>query len=518
MGTRKLRPLVRRGTALLAALSVGLAGLATGDEAFAVAGGSAPADPAYGYVIKVNVGGQRGCSGIRLEAQLVATSKECFQVGSATPVTGPPAVASTVSTRPDQGLGAKTVAVDYLFVRDDRNLVLAHLATAVTGLRGDAPVSATAPAAGETLRVLGFGRTSGEWVPDLPHTGQFSVQDVSATVIGIAPTADGAICKGDAGGPLIREKSDGTAELVALVSTSWQGGCLDATGTRRDAVATRLDGLAGWINQYREAALTGVVEAGTESGCLIMRVGAATYNLVGGDGAVVKAGETVHVTGYQAPSSTGTCTVGIRFQVTGADTVRTLTGTVTVGIERCLLLTFGGSSYQLIGGNPAVVKAGARLTVTGYVVPIVSACQQGTGFRVLSAAPPPQISLRAHANNNYVSADNAGASPLIANRAAIGQWELFDEIDLGNGNIALQAHANNNYVTADNAGASPLIANRAVLGTWETFLLIHNADGSISLKAQANGDYVTADSAGAGPLIANRTAIGPWEEFDLITS
>jgi hypothetical protein len=125
------------------------------------------------------------------------------------------------------------------------------------------------------------------------------------------------------------------------------------------------------------------------------------------------------------------------------------------------------------------------------------------------------ISLRSHANNNYVTAENAGASALIANRTAVGPWEQFDQIDLGNGNIALRAHANNNYVTADNAGASPLIANRTAVGGWETFGLIHNSDGSISLRA-VNGNYVTADNAGASPLIANRTAIGPWEEFDLI--
>ncbi|HEY4022415.1 MAG TPA: hypothetical protein VGM75_27245, partial [Pseudonocardiaceae bacterium] len=78
------------------------------------------------------------------------------------------------------------------------------------------------------------------------------------------------------------------------------------------------------------------------------------------------------------------------------------------------------------------------------------------------------------------------------------------------------AHANGNIVTADNAGANPLIANRTAIGQWEQFDLINNPDGSVSLRAHANGDIVTADNAGANPLIANRTAIGPWEEFDLI--
>jgi predicted lipoprotein with Yx(FWY)xxD motif len=136
--------------------------------------------------------------------------------------------------------------------------------------------------------------------------------------------------------------------------------------------------------------------------------------------------------------------------------------------------------------------------------------------------PTAVISLRAHANGKIVTADNAGASPLIANRTAIGQWDQFLMITNLNGNgdpdgtVSFLAYANDELVTADNAGASPLIANRTAIGSWEKFNRINNADGSVSFRAQANGKIVTADNAGASPLIANRTAIGPWEEFDLI--
>ncbi|WP_327288198.1 hypothetical protein [Streptomyces sp. NBC_01198] len=128
------------------------------------------------------------------------------------------------------------------------------------------------------------------------------------------------------------------------------------------------------------------------------------------------------------------------------------------------------------------------------------------------------ISLRAHANGDYVTADNAGAAPLIANRTSIGPWEQFDEIDQGGGYIALLAHANNKYVTADNAGAAPLLAKVDAVGTWEQFQLVRNGDGSVSLRARINSNYVTAENAGASALIANRTSVGPWEEFDLISS
>src|SRR5581483_4985752 len=130
--------------------------------------------------------------------------------------------------------------------------------------------------------------------------------------------------------------------------------------------------------------------------------------------------------------------------------------------------------------------------------------------------PSTVVSLRAMADNDYVTAENAGASPLIANRTAIGGWERFDLINNPDGTVSFRAHADNMYVCADNAGASPLIANRTAIGPWESFQLVHNSNGTISLLAKANNMYVTAENAGASSLIANRTAIGTWEQFTLI--
>jgi non-reducing end alpha-L-arabinofuranosidase len=129
--------------------------------------------------------------------------------------------------------------------------------------------------------------------------------------------------------------------------------------------------------------------------------------------------------------------------------------------------------------------------------------------------PDGTVSLRAHADNDYVTAENAGAAPLIANRTAVGQWETFDLINNSDGSVSFRAHADNDYVTADNAGASALIANRTAIGPWEEFDLVRDTE-TVSFRAHANNDYVTADNAGASPLIANRTAIGQWETFDLI--
>ncbi|MEU7872793.1 PQQ-dependent sugar dehydrogenase [Dactylosporangium sp. NPDC049140] len=123
------------------------------------------------------------------------------------------------------------------------------------------------------------------------------------------------------------------------------------------------------------------------------------------------------------------------------------------------------------------------------------------------------IELRAGANGSYVTADNGGKAPLIANRSVIGAWEQFDVMDVGGGFVALRSRANLQYVTAENGGASSLIANRPEVGGWEKFQLVDNGDGTVSLRANANGKYVTAENGGNAALIANRDAVGAWEKF-----
>jgi hypothetical protein len=58
----------------------------------------------------------------------------------------------------------------------------------------------------------------------------------------------------------------------------------------------------------------------------------------------------------------------------------------------------------------------------------LQAIANAVDLNLFGPATTPVISLRAHANNMTVTVENAGASPLIANRTAIGTWEEFDLI------------------------------------------------------------------------------------------
>jgi hypothetical protein len=124
------------------------------------------------------------------------------------------------------------------------------------------------------------------------------------------------------------------------------------------------------------------------------------------------------------------------------------------------------------------------------------------------------IALKSMANGKFVCAENKGADPLIANRDAVGDWESFDLVDLGNNRVSLKAVINNKYVCAENKGALPLIANRGSVGEWETFEKVNMGGNKFALKSMANGKFVCAENKGTKSLIANRAAAAEWETFE----
>ncbi|MFE6056294.1 trypsin-like serine protease [Kitasatospora sp. NPDC056446] len=219
--------------------------------------GDTPPTGSYAFSAKLDIGnGQRSCTGALIDPYWIITAAACFADNPTTPTTlptGPPALKTTATIgRTDLTTTTGQVRdIAELVPRTDRDLVLARLANPVTDTTPLA-LSATAPTAGESLLVTGYGRTRTEWVPDKLHSAAFTVGTVDPTGLTIAaksPT-DATVCKGDTGGPVVRE-ANGRAELVALASRSWQGGCLGtpATETRSGAVSTRADDIAGWIQQ-----------------------------------------------------------------------------------------------------------------------------------------------------------------------------------------------------------------------------------------------------------------------------
>ncbi|QKV79121.1 tachylectin-related carbohydrate-binding protein [Amycolatopsis sp. Hca4] len=235
-----------RARTRFAALSATLlaCGLLTAAPAEAISGGTVVPVGTHPFLARIATP-TKSCSGALIDPSWVLTSATCLTAtGTGAPSEAATVLVGDVDLGTGAGFGAKLTKV---VRRTDRDVVLAKLEKPATGI---APValSTTAPQAGDTLQVAGFGRTATEWVPARPRVAPFTVSAVTGSTVSVS-AADGTdACKGDAGGPAFR-LSGGTAQLVALSSASWQHGCLDVTETRSGGTEARVDDLGDWIRK-----------------------------------------------------------------------------------------------------------------------------------------------------------------------------------------------------------------------------------------------------------------------------
>ncbi|MDH6585466.1 hypothetical protein M2161_004572 [Streptomyces sp. SAI-133] len=229
------------GAALVAVVAT--AGALLSVPAHAVVGGPV-ATGSYAFTARVSLGADdaaRACSGALVASNWILTAASCFAADVEVPTVaaGKPALSATAT------VAGKTSAVVQLVPRAGRDLVLARLARPVSGVT-PVTVATTAPAAGDQLRAVGYGRTASDWLTATAHSTAFAVDAVGTDDLTITGQ-NGALCQGDTGAPLLRE-TNGSAELVGVGSRSWQGGCLGETETRTGAIAARSDDLASWVS------------------------------------------------------------------------------------------------------------------------------------------------------------------------------------------------------------------------------------------------------------------------------
>ncbi|MEV7611835.1 S1 family peptidase [Streptomyces sp. NPDC089799] len=208
---------------------------------------------------KLNIGdGKRSCSGALVDPHWILTAKSCFAddpAQSNTVEAGAPKTKTTASVGKfwvNSGSGFHADITE-LMPHSDRDLVMARLSQPATDITPVAVASA-APASGQELNVVGYGRTKDDWGPVDRHSAAFSIGTATTTGFDLEAKspADATVCKGDAGAPALR-MVNGKPELVGLVSRAFQGGCYGtpSTETRTGAFGTRVDDLTDWVQRVR---------------------------------------------------------------------------------------------------------------------------------------------------------------------------------------------------------------------------------------------------------------------------
>ncbi|MCB8908255.1 MULTISPECIES: trypsin-like serine protease [unclassified Streptomyces] len=243
-------------TSLVAlALAVGVSSIPAG----AISGATAPST-SYTFTAKLEIGSseatRRNCTGVLVNPRWVLTASTCFTRGL-TPLEAGPVPEKAVVTVGRNNLTTATgliTEVTEVVPYQGRDLVLARLKKPAFGVTPATP-TATAVTAGETLKSAGFGQTTADWVPYNLHTGNFTVDAANGPTLDITGQSGAAVCDGDAGGPLLREK-DGKTELVGVNSRSWKGGCFGtaATETRTGAQSVNVSDTSArtWLKAERE--------------------------------------------------------------------------------------------------------------------------------------------------------------------------------------------------------------------------------------------------------------------------
>ena len=214
----------------------------------AIAHGERPPAGKYRFSAKLTMigiptgdGGSRDswCSGSLIAPRWVITAGHCFRDA------GGKHVSRTVARRTTATVGAQTVPVIAAYQAPDHDVALAELGSPIAGVR-PIRIGTEPPRVGDRLRLTGFGGLTGDESAPSPglRTGVFDVdevRDATLDMAGARPASDTSACPHDSGGPYFREGKDGTATLLAVVST---GPLCPHSGADS---AARTDQLADWI-------------------------------------------------------------------------------------------------------------------------------------------------------------------------------------------------------------------------------------------------------------------------------
>ena len=293
-----------------------------------------------------------------------------------------------------------------------------------------------------------------------------------------------------------------TAKVFGIVSAPKPGGAaLDSTVSLSDATPATIVSVSDSLTDGGYRPFENVlIEASSDGG----------HNVYG-----VSPGDWLQYT-VQAPK-TGTYAAMFRVASSGKGGTFHLTDEKGANLTGAISVpaASGGQIWTAVPANVSFTAGvhALRLNADSGVFGIETMTFLATG----AAANVPlnqTISLKSSANNQYVTAENGGNAPLIANRGGASTWEQFVVVDAGNGNVALRALANNKYVSVVNG---TLIASKTTIGLAESFQWIDQGNSAFSLKSVSNNLYIVAPNSVTALTANGSDVFSPLATFLLTT-
>ncbi|MFJ6383631.1 trypsin-like serine protease [Kitasatospora sp. NPDC092039] len=512
--SRKSQSRFGRAGVLVAAAAAST--LSTFSPAQAVVGDAAAAG-SHAFTARLVIGDHlRGCTGALVDRYWVVTAASCFADDPAQPqalAAGAPKWATTAT------VGGRTTQIAELVPRQDRDLVLARLTTAVDGV-APLPLAATAPTPGQSLRVPGAGRTRDEWVPLQLHSGVFSLDTVSPTGIGLTGTGGAAVCKGDTGAPAVREVN-GRTELVAVASRSWQGGCLGvpATETRTGAYGSRVDDLGGWVKQVKASrpgsellAVGGDSKVWANEGSYTTDVWGTFESVSNGSGirqvSAVTMGDRIRLFGIGSDQ---------RIWTTSKDTV---TGTWSPfeavpdnsGIQQVTAVAMGDKVRLFaVGGDGRIYTAAGDYAAGTW-----------SGFEALPSSAIKQVTATVVGDTVRLFAIGGDSRVwTTTGDYTAGTWSTFEAIESsGIRHIAATTIGNTVRVFAVGSDQGVFTTDSTGNGPWTAFDPVPGSHAVKQVATTTIGDTVRLFAIGGDDRIwtADKKADGSWTSFGLVAS
>jgi len=222
------------------------------------------------------------------------------------------------------------------------------------------------------------------------------------------------------------------------------------------------------------------------------------------------------------------------------------------------------------GGFLVSKSNGNYVTLNSASLLVATATSQSSATYFNFATITGGYTIQAQPSNQFVSADNTGTSPLVANRPTASGWETFVFTAQSGGYWTITATDDNEYVAIQPSTSNELLANVAISGTIPATALfqivvpsaptssinpttspqiklysksagayvtvdaysnlvatagtsslavtwnVATISGGYSLQNAATSEYASADNNGGSPVIANRPSPSGWETFGFV--